>query len=216
MTADEILAFCFPPDMARDLERHLAWWGWMMRGGADTEIIKCFAELPDRLAAGELADWTTSARNRLAAILALDQFPRSIFRESSRAYAFDPIALELTREGLACGHFSMLEHPWERTMFAMPLVHAEGPNLRARAAVNVQLAKETLSMAPDELKPAYEFCLAQSRRHKVIIDRFGRHPHRNKTLRRPSAPGEQVYITNGEFPHQHAINPRKPKPFRST
>lgn len=178
----------------------------MMRGGADAEIIARFADLPDWLAGSDIADWTATAQGRLAAILVLDQFPRSIFRDSSKAYAFDPMALELAEQGLACGHFSMLAHPWERTLFALPLVHAEGPTLRARASVNVQLAGETLAMAWDELKPAYEFCLAQSQRHKAVIDRFGRHPHRNATLGRPPAPGERIYLTNGEFPHQHPIN----------
>lgn len=208
MTADEILAFCFPADMARDLDRHLDWWGWMMRGGADAGIIARFAELPDRLAGGDLAGWTGTARGRLAAILVLDQFPRSIFRDSPRAYAFDPMALDLARDGLACGHFDALDHPWERTLFALPLVHAEGPGLRVRAAENLRLAEDTLAMAPADLKPAYEFCLAQSRRHKAVIDRFGRHPHRNTVLERASTPEEEVYLSAGLFPHQHPIETR--------
>lgn len=208
MTADEILAFCFPADMARDLDRHLAWWGWMMRGGADAGIIARFAELPDRLADGDIAGWTDTAQGRLAAILVLDQFPRSIFRDSERAYAFDPMALDLVRDGLACGHFDAFAHPWERTLFALPLVHAEGADLRTRAAQNLRLAEGILAMAPVDLKPAYEFCLAQSRRHKAVIDRFARHPHRNVVLGRTSTPEEEAYLSAGRFPHQHPIDER--------
>jgi uncharacterized protein (DUF924 family) len=206
MTPDDILAFCFPAGMAHDLDTHLAWWGWMMRGGADADILSSFPTLPQRLAEGAHGVWAETAQGRLAAILVLDQFPRSIFRNSPRAYVFDPIALELARDGLTNGHFRELLHPWERTLFALPLVHAEGPDLRLRAAENLRLAAETLAMAPADLKPAYEFCLAQSRRHKAVIDRFGRHPHRNEIVGRATSPEEQAYLSDGHFPHEHPID----------
>jgi uncharacterized protein (DUF924 family) len=210
MTFDEVLAFCFPTDLDSDLDRHLDWWGWMMRGGADAEIVSRFPDLPDQLVNRDILDWAATAQGRLAAILVLDQFPRSIFRGDARAFSFDPVALRLTREGLACGHFDALAHPWERTLFALPLVHAEGPDLRARAARNLQLAEDTLARAPANLRPAYEFCLAQSCRHKTVIDRFGRHAHRNATLERASTAEEATYLSEGRFPHDHPIGPTAP------
>ena len=206
MTADEILDFCFPEGLADNLQSHRAFWEWLMRGGADDDIRRRFRDLPDQIRSGAFGEWAATPKGRLASILVLDQFPRSIFRDTAKAYAFDPMALDLAEQGLACGHFSMLAHPWERTMFALPLVHAEGHTLRTRASMNVRLARETLAMASDELRPAYQFCLDQSRRHKEVIDRFGRHPHRNKILGRSPAVGENSYLAGGNFPHQRAIN----------
>lgn len=205
MNPETILQFCFPEGLDRDLEQHLNYWQWMMRGGADTEIVERFSDLPERARDGEFDGWTQTAAGRLALILILDQFPRSIFRGSPKAYAFDGDALRLCEEGLAAGHLTQLTTPWERTMFAMPLVHAEGPDLRQRAAENVELAEETLALSPEVLKPSYEFCLAQSRRHQQVIDRFGRHPHRNKVLGRTSTPEELAYLAEGEFPHQRQV-----------
>lgn len=206
MRHTDILDFCFPAGMARDLHDHLAWWGWMMRGGADAGIITRFAKLPEQLASGAHADWSDTAGGRLALILVMDQFPRSIFRDSPRAYDFDPEALKLALDGLNNGHFDELVHPWERTLFALPLVHAEGPDLRMRAAENLRLAAETLAMAPRDLKPAYDFCLGQSERHKAVVDCFGRHPHRNAVLGRATTPEERAYLSVGQFPHNHPID----------
>ncbi len=205
MSPETILQFCFPEGLDRDLEQHLSYWQWMMRGGADTEIIERFSDLPERARDGEFDDWTKTAAGRLALILILDQFPRSVFRGSPIAYAFDGDALRLCEKGLAAGHLTQLATPWERTMFAMPLVHAEGPDLRARAAKNVELAEDALALSPEPLKPSYEFCLAQSRRHQQVIDRFGRHPHRNQVLGRTSTPEELAYLAEGEFPHQRQV-----------
>src|SRR5690606_6786191 len=107
--------------------------------------------------------------------------------------------------GIRNGHLAALCAPWERTLFALPLVHTEGPTIRTRAAQNVQLARETLAMAPTTLKPAYEFCLSQSLRHQAVIERFGRHPHRNALLGRTSTKAEQRYLAEETFPHLHQI-----------
>ncbi|MAM61791.1 DUF924 family protein [Maritimibacter sp. UBA3975] len=206
MNAGDVLSFCFPEGLDADLDRHLAYWGWMMRGGADEGIVTRFAGLVPLAASGELDDWADTPRGRLALILVLDQFPRSLYRDDPRAYATDAQALALTEEGLANGDFTALVHSWERTMFALPLVHAEGPDHAARAALGERLAADTLEMAPEPLKPAYEFCLAQSRRHRAVIARFGRHPHRNAVLGRETTADEAAYIADGAFPHQHEID----------
>ncbi|MEZ5660735.1 MAG: DUF924 family protein [Burkholderiaceae bacterium] len=205
MTPTDILRFCFAQGIDSDLDRHLAFWAWMMRGGADAQIIARFSSLTAQAAAGKCDSWAESARGRLALILVLDQFSRSVYRGTGAAYAQDPAALALVECGLGNGHFDSLRSPWERTMFALPLVHTEGPTIRERAALNVQLAQDTLSMAQESLKPAYEFCLAQSRRHQAVIDRFGRHPHRNAVLRRASTADESLYLEAGAFPHEHEI-----------
>ncbi|MCO4763147.1 MAG: DUF924 domain-containing protein [Myxococcales bacterium] len=205
MTPEQVLSFCFPADLARDLETHIAYWGWTMRGGADKEIVSRFADLVPMAAAGECDSWAAEPRGRLALILVLDQFPRSVYRDDPAAYATDSMALKWVEAGIANQHFAALEHPWERTLYALPLVHAEGSDLAARAALNVALAEETLTLAPEMLKPAYQFCLAQSLRHKSVIDRFGRHPHRNAILGRQSTSEEVAYLRTGEFPHRREV-----------
>lgn len=206
MTPEAVLSFCFPEGLDADLDRHLDYWGWMMRGGADDGIVGTFAEYVPEASRGALDHWAEMPRGRLALILVLDQFPRSLYRDDPRAYATDPQALALVEAGFANSDFAALVHPWERTMYALPLVHAEGPDHAHRAALNERLAIETLAMAPDPLKPAYEFCLAQSRRHRAVIERFGRHPHRNAVLGRETTPDEAAYIADGVFPHQHEID----------
>lgn len=205
MTPQTILQFCFPDGLDQDLQIHLAFWERMMRGGIDQEITERFQDMPERAFRGEFDSWSETASGRLALILVLDQFPRSIYRATAKSYAFDQMALELCQDGIDRGHFLDVGTPWGRTLFAMPLVHAEGPTLRLRAKENVKLAEETLALAPGPLKPAYEFCVAQSRRHQKVIDEFGRHPHRNAMLGRASTPEEEAYLTNGDFPHEQKI-----------
>ncbi len=206
MTPRDVLNFCFADDIDAGLERHLAFWAWMMRGGADAAIVDRFAELTRHAAEGSLDHWADTAAGRMALVLVLDQFPRSVFRGTPGAYARDGAALAVVETGLANGHFATLSTPWERTLFTLPLIHAEGPTIRERAALNVALAEETLETAPAALRPAYEFCLEQSRRHRAVIDRFGRHPHRNAILGRPSTAEEHDYLAAGEFPHEHPID----------
>lgn len=205
MKASDVLDFCFPSGMDRTLEVHLDYWRWMMRGGADEQICQRFPNAPANLKAGEFPFLADTPHDRLASILVFDQFPRSLHRDSSEAYAFDQLALSLALDGLECGHFGQLKHPWERTLYALPLVHAEGPSLRERADLNVKLAEETLELAPSHLKPAYQFCLSQSHRHKSVIDQFGRHPHCNKILGRSTTAVEAEYLERDQLPHMTSI-----------
>ncbi len=202
---DDVLTFCFPQGLDASLERHVAFWQWMMRGGSDAGIRESFVPLWKAAVAGLCEPWASTPRGRLALILVLDQFSRSIARGSAQAFAQDARALMLAETGLANGHFDALQYPWERTLFALPLVHAEGPDHARRVARNELLAVQTLALAPEPLKPAYGYCLEQSRRHRAVIDTFGRHPHRNAALGRASTPAEQQYLEAGVFPHEHDV-----------
>src|SRR3712207_8054846 len=86
---DEVLEFWFPDHPDEDAETHGAHWMWRMRGGADEEIIRRFTDLTNKAAAGELDHWAKDPRGRLALIIALDQFPRSVWRGEPRAFAQD-------------------------------------------------------------------------------------------------------------------------------
>src|SRR5262245_38174514 len=107
--------------------RQFEWW---FQGGADVGIRDRFSRLLDRAARGELDDWTESPRCRLALIIVLDQFPRSLHRDTPRAFAHDEKALSLALQGIDVGHYDALADPWEKTFFLLPLAHSERlPNL---------------------------------------------------------------------------------------
>jgi uncharacterized protein (DUF924 family) len=199
---DEVLAFWFPAGLARDgaaLLRQAEWW---FRGGADEEIIRRFPVLLTRAERGELDDWSHAARSRLALIVALDQFSRSIYRGSGRAFSNDPKALSLTLGGLASGQYAALETPWEKTFFVLPLGHSEQlENLE----LVVKLTEELVREAPAELRTWFEFSANQARGNRDVIARFGRHPHRNEALGRESTSEELEYLARGELVHTRPL-----------
>lgn len=203
--SNAVLDFWFPPGLASDLDTHRRQWQTWMRGGMDAEISRRFTELSQRGARGELQDWVETARGRLALILVLDQFSRTVFRDSPQAYAQDERAIEVCETGLSCGHYAELTTPWEKTFFAMPLAHGEGPKAPARSRRGLALARELIEQAPASLRPMYEFAAEQSRLHAGVLSTFGRHPHRNALLNRTSTPEELEYLARGTFPHERPI-----------
>jgi uncharacterized protein (DUF924 family) len=132
-------------------------------------------------AAGELHDWRGSASGRLAEIIVLDQFSRNAYRNTPRAFAQDVVALVLAQEAVASGAFDVLD-PVQRGFMLLPYMHSESRKIHCDA--------ETLYR---EYAPAenYGFEL----KHKAIIDRFGRYPHRNAILGRPSTAEELEFLT---------------------
>jgi uncharacterized protein (DUF924 family) len=121
---EDVLGFWFPPQSHSTdpaiVGQQVQWW---FRGGADDEIIGRFHPVLAAAEHGDLDDWSSSPRSRLALIIVLDQFSRSIHRGSARAYANDPKALSLTLEGLENGHVTALQPPWEMLFFGVPLGH---------------------------------------------------------------------------------------------
>jgi uncharacterized protein (DUF924 family) len=202
---DAVLDFWFPEGFGADLATHRAEWAWRMSGGADADIVERFSGLAERAARGECDRWAATPRGRLALVLVVDQFPRSVWRDSPRAFAQDPKALALVLEGLANGHYDALATPWEKTFFTMPLGHCEGPDHLARLDRCIALARAIHEEAPAHLKPLYEFSAGQPVLHRQVIAAFGRHPHRNAVLGRESTPEERAYLEQGVFPHQREI-----------
>lgn len=200
--ADEILSFWFSARTSDDPTSVLRQAEWWFRGGADTEIIDRFPPVLERAERGELDDWANAARPRLALIIVLDQFSRSIHRGTARAFSNDPKALAIALEGLAIDHYAALETPWEKTFFSLPLGHSEElENLE----LAVQLAEEIIQEAPAEIRPGLEFSAAQARAHRDVIARFGRHPHRNEVLGRQSTPEELEYLASGNLVHTRPL-----------
>jgi uncharacterized protein (DUF924 family) len=199
---EDILRFWFPPELRNDHAMMVRQFEWWFRGGADSAIIERFAPLLERAARGELDRWAQAPRSRLALIIVLDQFSRSLYRDTARAFAQDPKALALALEGIEIGHYAALHIPWEKTFFFMLLGHSE--QLKHLEAA-VKLAGELAEQAPPELRKVLEHSAAQARGHRDVIARFGRHPHRNAVLGRQSTPEELDYLASGQLVHTRPI-----------
>ncbi len=172
MTPGHILRFWFEETPPK------AW--WTVDPEFDRTLAARFGQLLCRAAAGELYGWRADARGRLAEIVVLDQFSRNIHRDEALALAQDATALVLAQEAVAIGALAQLS-PIERAFLLLPYMHSESRLIHAQA--------ETLyrAHAPPE---NYDFEL----RHKAIIDRFGRYPHRNAILGRVSTPEEIEFL----------------------
>ena len=129
----------------------------------------------------ELFAWRTSPQSRLAEILVLDQFSRNIFRDTPRAFAQDALALLLAQELVSSGQDRSLTAA-QRAFAYMPYMHSESPLIHEQAVLLFS-------------QPGLENNLAFELRHKVIIDRFGRFPHRNQSLGRASSAPEIAFLS---------------------
>ena len=206
VTPDAVLGFWFPDDgHDRSLEAHRAFWTWRMRGGADDAIRDRFSDLTEAAAKGFLDHWAATPRGRVALILALDQFPRSVWRGTPGAFAQDIKACRLVLEGLDNGHYDALPNPWEKTFCLIANAHCEGPDHLPRLERNQELAERLIEEAPEHLRPSYRISADQNRLARGVIARFGRHSHRNAVLGRISTPEEEAYIATGAFPHVRQV-----------
>jgi uncharacterized protein (DUF924 family) len=198
-----VLDFWFPERLNPDFDAaaHRDYWMWRMRGGADQAIIERYTGLTERGARGELDHWADDPMGRLALILVLDQFPRSVWRGSARAFSLDQKALAVALEGYENGHYDALDTPWYKTMYNLPLAHCEGPDHLERVEKVVGLAQDIFAEAPEFLRAGYEFAAEQPVEVRKVIAAFGRHPHRNAQLGRTSTPEEERYLAEGKFPH---------------
>ena len=146
----------------------------------DETIRDRFGDLLAAAGRCELFAWRTTAEGRLAEIIVLDQFSRNIYRDTPRAFAQDALALVLAQELVASGQDRSL--PLAQRSFAyMPYMHSESALVHAQAT-------ELFS------QPGMENTLNFELRHKAIIDRFGRYPHRNAILGRTSSAEELAFL----------------------
>jgi uncharacterized protein (DUF924 family) len=169
---EEVLSFWF-----REIDPKL-WWS--AEPSFDDLIRRRFLGLLQETAAGESYGWRATARGRLAEIIVLDQFSRNVFRNTPRAFAQDSMALALAQEAVAGGALASLD-PTERSFLLLPYMHSESRTIHVVAEALYR-----------EFAPAgnYDFEL----KHKAIIDRFGRYPHRNEILGRTSTPEEVEFL----------------------
>ena len=154
---------------------------WKVDPELDVLISNRFAALHAAALAAELQDWRSSAEGRLAEIIVLDQLSRNIHRGTALAFAADGMALVLAQELIAQGLDLQLAIA-QRGFAYLPYMHSESKAIHAKA--------EQLFMAP-----GLEGNLKAELKHKLIIDRFGRYPHRNALLGRASTPEELQFLT---------------------
>lgn len=185
------------PD-AEELAARMRFW---FAGGApgeqherDEEVRERFVDLMLRAERGELTAWADSPRRRLALILLFDQFPRQVYRGSARAFATDPQALGLTLSGMQAGADAALA-PAERLFFYMPLQHAESPEAQDES---LAAYRRLLAEVPEAMRDVFQRTLEYAEKHHEIVRRFGRFPHRNRALGRPTTPEELVYLRNAD------------------
>lgn len=190
-TITTVLRFWFGAsnDDAEVARTRSALW-WNKDESTDTTIRTRFAGLLGRAAGGGLDDWLATPRGRLALIVLTDQFPRNMHRDTPEAFAFDHFARAWCEAGLALGADQALR-PIERVFFYLPLEHSEVLADQERA---VALFEALAGEGNTALQPTLASNLDFARRHRDIIARFGRFPHRNHILGRASTPEEVAFL----------------------
>lgn len=153
---------------------------WAVDPAFDARLGERFLPLLEKAARGELLAWRVAAKGRLSEVIVLDQFSRNLYRNTPQAFAQDAMALALAQEAVAAGALEQLP-PVERAFLLMPYMHSES------ALIHVEAERLFNEWAPPG---NYEFEL----RHKAIIDRFGRYPHRNRILGRSSTSEEEAFL----------------------
>jgi len=164
------------------------WWG--KDANTDLDIKERFGELYQSAINDELSDWLNSIKGQLALIIILDQFSRVINRDSANAFSQDSKALRIALEGIGKNYDSSLSFI-ERVFYYMPLEHSE--NLENQSQC-VALFQKLLFEVSDDLKVEFEGYLDFAEKHKEIIERFRRFPHRNKVLDRLSNADELEFL----------------------
>lgn len=146
----------------------------------------------------EVADWQRAPSGLLALVILLDQFPRNMYRGSARMYAYDELGLSLTT--LAIREYE--EQPLslvQRMFLYVPLMHSENLTIQqAMVARFESLVALAASRSPQNVG-FFEFALDYARRHRQVVETFGRFPHRNAILGRPTTDEEQAFLDAGGF-----------------
>ena len=159
---------------------------WFAQDAAfDAQVRERFLATHEAAAAGRLASWEDSAEGALALVIALDQFPRNMFRGTARAFSTDALALAAARRAIERGFDRTIAMP-ERNFFYLPFEHSE------------KLADQERCLALTEATGDAE-AVKWAKVHLDVIRRFGRFPHRNAALGRVSTPEETAFLEGGGF-----------------
>ena len=170
--SDEVLSFWFEEIAPKH-------W-WEKSADFDRALEQRFGALHQAAARAELYAWRATPRGRLAEIIVLDQFSRNIYRDQALAFACDPMALVLAQTAVAAKDDALLNFK-ERAFLYMPFMHSESK----------QIHEQAMSLFE---QPGLQDTLRFELKHKEIIDRFGRYPHRNAALDRRSTDEELAFL----------------------
>ncbi|WP_299484634.1 DUF924 family protein [Acaryochloris sp. IP29b_bin.137] len=169
-------------------QRSKLWWS--KNPEVDTEIKARFSCYLPKVVSGELEVWRQTPLGTLALILLTDQFSRNMFRGTAEAFAYDEIASTLCKQGLKDGTDQALR-PIQRVFFYLPLEHSES---LADQEHCLQLFQRLAEEREPYLQSTFESYIDFALRHRNIIDRFGRFPHRNAILNRISTQAEIEFL----------------------
>jgi uncharacterized protein (DUF924 family) len=178
MSPKEILDFWFGEgaEAPRDF--------WFSKSeSVDAEMRSRFGALVEEALAGSLNHWTATPEGTLALILLLDQFTRNVFRDTPRAFAGDPAALGHARRMVQSG-LDRRFHALRRWFIYLPFEHSE----------QLDDQYESLSLFGELAREGQPGSLEWAQKHFDVILRFGRFPHRNEILGRPSTPEESEFL----------------------
>jgi len=165
---------------------------WWYDGGpsVDADIAARFGAFVPRALAGALTDWRTTPNGALALILLLDQFTRNLYRHTPEAYAGDASALKIATGAIDLALDRAL-HPVARIWLYHPFHHSESIE---RQNKGVALLHGLAAASPGDWRPYIQRGIEGWRRHRDIVARFGRFPHRNRVLGRTSTDEERRFL----------------------
>ena len=189
---DAVLTFWFGDGQTATqiaAEKTALWWS--KDPNTDRQIADRFGATSEAAATGQLADWAKTPRGLLALIICTDQFPRNIHRDTPRAFAYDPTALAFAKTCIDSGAAQQL-NPIERTFAYLPFEHSEDLTDQQRS---ISLYQTLATAAPAAEAELFTGSLDFARRHHEIIQQFGRFPHRNSILGRPSTTAELAFLS---------------------
>ncbi len=161
--------------------------------GFDEEVRRRFEADMESARLGQYQDWESAPNGRLALILLFDQFPRNTYRNTPKMFEYDLLALNLTKKFLT-DHSDEKLNLIERVFVYMPLQHAEELSIQKESLRCFSSLVELSRKKNPGNTPYFENTLGYAQRHHDIIERFGRFPHRNAILNRPSTKEEAEFL----------------------
>jgi len=150
----------------------------------DQGILEKFEEPYNMAVSGSFSEWKNSADGILAYCILLDQMPRNMFRGTPKAFATDGLALIASKYAISKGLDQVLSVQKRRFVY-LPFEHSENMSDQRRSV-------ELFEKMKDEAPLGYDYAV----RHRDVIDKYGRFPHRNKILGRINTPEEEEYLAD--------------------
>ncbi len=172
-------------------DKNYLWWS--ANPEVDEEIRQKFGELINLAGNGKLSSWHETVKGNLALIIVLDQLTRNVYRGTARAFEYDHITLEITKEGISKGIDLQLTVS-ECLAFYRTLQHSENIDDQNLC---IELIEQMLQKSPEAIRSRIQEVLKFAIVHRDIVAKFGRFPHRNRALGRESTPFELEYLEAG-------------------